>query len=179
MSGLTCQTCKPAPLTIVSLGYFDENLRTIIHDLKFYGLKPVAATLGYKLADVILESVPLDYFDAIVPVPLHYSRLEKRGFNQAEEIALSIGACLNIPVYSNLLIMTRKTKQQARLSASERILNVCDAFTVKDETGILQGKKILLVDDVTTTGATLLENCKALKAAGAGKVISAVAATAV
>lgn len=176
---LSCRECRTSPMVIFSLGYFDNRLQSIIHDLKFRGLKPLAAGLGRGLADLITPVADRVKADYIVPVPLHDSRRLGRGFNQAEEIAREISARLDVSLQTELLFAVRKTRQQARLPAAQREANVRGAFAVDDELGILQGKRVILVDDVTTTGATLRENARVLKRAGAKRIFGAVAATAV
>jgi ComF family protein len=176
---LSCRDCRSSPMIVFSLGYFDARIRTIIHDLKFGGLKPLAAGLGRGLADLIVPFVDRLKADFVIPVPLHESRRLSRGFNQAEEIAREISRRLDIPLETDILFNARKTKQQAKLPAARRAANVRGAFAVDDPNGILKGKRAILVDDVTTTGATLRENARVLKRAGAGKIIGAVAATAV
>jgi ComF family protein len=176
---LYCRECRSSPMVMFSLGYFDDHLQSIIHDLKFHGLKPLAAGLGRGLADLIVPVADRVKADLVIPVPLHESRRLGRGFNQAEEIAREISRQLNVSLQSDLLFATRKTKQQARLPAAQREANVRGAFAVDDENGVLKGKRIILVDDVTTTGATLRENARVLRQAGAGKIVGAVAATAV
>lgn len=166
-------------MVIFSLGYFDDRLKTIIHDLKFHGLKPLGTGLGRGLAELIAPRMDRIKADFIIPVPLHESRRLGRGFNQAEEIARETSRLLGIPLVSDLLYCDRKTRQQARLSAAEREVNVRGAFAVDDDGPMLSGKRIILVDDVTTTGATLRENARMLKLAGAGRIFGAVAATAV
>ena len=166
-------------MIIFSVGVFEANLKTILHDLKYSGLKPLAATLGGKLADTMLRNIEALKIDLILPVPLHPSRLAQRGFNQAEEIARGVSGCLNIPLETELLYSTRKTKHQARLPADRREANVRGAYAVDDDGGLLQGKTVLLIDDVTTTGATLRENEKILREASAKKVIGAVVASAI
>lgn len=175
---LRCRECRSSPPIIFSLGYFDDRLQSIIHDLKFRGLKPLAAGLGRGLAEKIAPFAGRVRADLILPVPLHESRRLGRGFNQAEEIAREISRRLEIPLRSDLLYNVRKTKQQAKLPAAEREANVRGAFAVDDDEGIIKGKRIILVDDVTTTGATLRENARMLKLAGARKIFGAVAATA-
>ena len=177
-AGKSCPTCRPAPLTIISLGYYDAGLQAIIHDLKFYGFRPLANQLGAKLAANIEKANVVDKIDAIIPVPLHPTRLLMRGFNQAEEIALAIGRKLGLPVIGDLLYLTRRTRQQARLSATERVINVRGAYAAGKKRDIIIGKAVLLVDDVTTTGATLRETARVLKKAGVKSIIAAVAATA-
>jgi ComF family protein len=166
-------------MIIFSVGVYEANLRTILHDLKYSGLKPLAATLGAKLADTISRNIETLKIDLILPVPLHPSRLAQRGFNQAEEIARSVSGLLKIPLETEILYATRKTKHQARLPADRREANVRGAYAVDDDKGFLQGKTILLIDDVTTTGATLRENEKVLRDAYAKKVIGAVVASAI
>jgi competence protein ComFC len=166
-------------MVIFSLGYFDDRLKAIIHDLKFHGLKPLGAGLGRGLAQLIAPRVDRIKADFIIPVPLHESRRLGRGFNQAEEIAREISRLLDTPLIPDVLYCVRKTRQQAKLPAAEREVNVRGAFAVDDEEGMLKGKRIILVDDVTTTGATLRENARMLRRAGSGKIFGAVAATAV
>ncbi len=178
-NSLRCSSCGVSTPAVFSLGYFDSHLQTILHDLKFAGLKPLAGPLGRKLARLITDWTNMPTIDFIVPVPLHSSRQYARGFNQAEEIAREIGLCLGIRLLVDVLYSTRKTRQQARLPAARRPANVRGAFAVDDETEMLKGKTVLLVDDVTTTGATLRENSRVLEEASVKRVIAAVAATAV
>lgn len=178
-TNITCPICRKRPVPIFSLGYFDDRLRAIIYDLKFGGLKPLGRPLGNKLASIIAHFDLAPGIKAIVPVPLHPSIIAERGFNQAEEIAQGVSAGLERPCLSNLLTTTRKTKQQSKLSGSEREQNVRGAFAVRDRENFPAGETLLLVDDVTTTGATLMENIRVLREAGAGRIIAAVAAMAV
>jgi ComF family protein len=175
---LRCQHCQKQTMPIFSLGYHEGDVRTLVHDLKFQGLKPLAGPLGYKLAELIYTYDGKLKIDFIIPVPLHSGRKYQRGFNQAEEIAKAMGHKSGIQVLPEALYLTRRTRQQARLPAAQRYLNVKDAFAVDIDSKIIYDKTILLVDDVTTTGATLLENTRVLKSAGAKKVVAAVVATA-
>jgi ComF family protein len=165
-------------MAIFSLGYFDKQLQTILHDLKYNGLKPLAIPLGQKLANVIGAMEDKLKVDFILPVPLHGSRQYKRGFNQAEEIGRALAQELGLPIYNDILHVTRKTRQQARLPAHQREANVRGAFAIDDPKELIVGKNILVIDDVTTTGATLRENERILKQASATKIVAAVAATA-
>lgn len=177
--GTRCKDCGNDSITVWSLGYFESNLRDVIHYLKFDYLKPLANKIGEKLGGKLIEHDYLKKIDLIVPVPLHPSRYYERGFNQAEEIARAISHLTGLSLNSDVLYSTRKTRQQAKLKGHEREVNVKGAFAVDDPDGILKQKSILLVDDVTTSGATLRENTKVLKEASAGKITAAVAATAV
>lgn len=108
--------------------------------------------------------------DCIVPVPLHPSKRRKRGFNQAELLALALGEKTNIPVRL-LLKKKKKTKDQKNLSKNQRIKNVADAFAVNENAlGENIPESVLLLDDVSTTGSTLTACAKALKASGVSRV---------
>jgi ComF family protein len=113
-----------------------------------------------------------DGFDALVPVPLHSGRLMERGFNQAELLAQAVGELKNIPVLPALQ-RVRETGQQAKLEKSLRIQNMEDAFQTAER---VKGLRLLLVDDVCTTGATARACIKALLNAGAKSVSLLVAA---
>jgi ComF family protein len=93
----------------------------------------------------------------ILPVPLHKKKLMQRGYNQSEQYAIGLGRAMRIPVNPNILIRTRFTETQTRKSRFKRWQNVSEMFALK-ESFLLEGKHILLVDDVITTGATL-ESC--------------------
>lgn len=94
--------------------------------------------------------------DMIIPVPLHPRRYAERGFNQSEEIAKAFSVLLHIPVESKILVRRRYTKQQAKLHRDERLENMADAFGIREEKKkALAWKRVLLVDDVFTTGSTM------------------------
>ncbi len=110
--------------------------------------------------------------DLVVPVPLYRHRFNWRGFNQAEEIARCVSERLGVD-YANVLLRTRNTKQQARLKdRKERFENIRGAFVVKKmlRDGFVRDKRVLLVDDVWTSGATMRECGRVLRKAGAGRV---------
>lgn len=177
-TGTSCPYCGEDALTVFSLGVYDDILRSILHDLKFGCLKPLATVIGAQLAVLINDKRHSLKFDMIVSVPLHSTSLYSRGFNQAEEIAREIGRCLDIPCCPDVLFLTRRTRRQSRLSAAQREANVRGAYAVAEPEAIT-GRSLLLVDDITTTGATLRETVRVLKAAGAGRVTAAVGATVV
>lgn len=109
--------------------------------------------------------------DFVVPVPLHPSRRRERGFNQAEDLSIHIG----LPVVPALR-RVRRTSAQADLPASQRHRNVKDAFAVRDTAGVLDGKIVVLIDDVSTTGATLDACARALKEGGVREIRALTAA---
>ena len=102
--------------------------------------------------------------DVLVPVPLHFSRVKERGYNQSELLANELGKLLGLPINNSTLQRIRKTKSQMRLGAEERHKNVIGAFACADKQ--LVNQKVLLIDDVCTTGSTLDACAAALKQAG-------------
>ena len=134
----------------------------LVHSLKYRGYLPV---VGKVMAPLMARSLDSDRFDGVVPVPLHRSRLAKRGFNQAELMAGSVAERINAPLLDKLRVV-RRTRDQVELSAGERRANVAGAYASR---GPVAGR-LLLVDDVFTTGATLSECAGALRKAGASEV---------
>ncbi len=146
--------------------YYGRPIRGLIRAFKFQGIK----ILGEYLADDmirLLESRCHKPYDLIIPVPLHPARLYERGFNQAEVLAQLISQHTSIPLNTNILRRTRRTKQQAKLSRSKRAKNLKNAISAQ---GDLTGKRILIVDDVITTGSTICSCAEALKACGAAEI---------
>lgn len=151
-----------------SFGAYDGPLRKLIHLFKYSGMKP----LGKWLAGLLNRALPLDeegeHFDAIVPVPLHWRRRWQRGFNQSAILARFVARDRGIPVI-RALRRVRPTATQAGLTNSNRRKNVTGAFRASSSAH-LRGKRILLIDDVMTTGSTGASCAAALKRAGAASV---------
>jgi len=138
----------------------------LVHTLKYGGYLRIVERVMAPLMAGVLSSCPRgNRFNAVVPVPLHRSRLAKRGFNQAELMARGVARRINAPVLDKLKVV-RRTKDQVELSAGERQANVAGAFASR---GPVVGR-ILLIDDVFTTGATLSECARVLRKAGAGEI---------
>lgn len=156
-----------------SFMYFTKGSKYqgLIHHLKYHGLKEIGFMLG-KMYGSELSSTPYSGADMIIPVPLHPRKKRKRGFNQSEWIALGLGESLGIPVRNSILKRNQNTPTQTRKSRFERWQNVERAFVV-DETEPLENKKIILVDDVITTGATLEACANALKRSANVKIFIA------
>src|SRR5262249_8541556 len=108
---------------------------------------------------------------AIVPVPLHWSRRLRRGYNQAQALAHGLGSRLALPVVTSCMRRIRATPYQSQQAPSSRLVNVRGAFRARPHP-VLKNATVLLVDDVMTTGATLSEAAKALRQAGAGRVVA-------
>lgn len=173
-SGCQCES----PISILwGCGVFDSFYRAFVHGLKYDGLLPLAGTAAEILAERISEQQHVTRIDVIVPVPLHWTRRRQRGFNQSELIAKVLGERLQLPVSSDLLERIRKTQDQIGLNAKERVENMRGAFATRSKVDA-SGMRVLLVDDVITTGATLCEAARELRDAGCKSVYAAVIAVA-
>ena len=158
----TCLDNKPPFDKIRYFGIYEGPLKESIHLLKFQGVK----RLSIPLAGLI-SSLVSDKYDAIIPVPLHTSKLREREFNQTALIGHHLSKALSTPLIMNALCKNRETKLQTDVSGKERRDNLRGAFSASGEIG---GISILLVDDVITTGATVTECSRVLKKAGALKI---------
>jgi ComF family protein len=137
--------------------------------LKFGGRAELARPLGRLMADLWRGEPRLGPVDGVLPVPLHWVRERRRGYNQALLLAKDFGRRTETPLWDGVLRRKRSTKPQTELGRESRRANVEGAFEVKRPERV-RGKSLLLVDDVCTTGATLEACARALKAAGARRV---------
>lgn len=165
-----CPECHAAPPPFDGLrsAFLYRGLAaSLIRGLKYRGVTALAPVMGSLLAEAALD-YDLEA-DIIVPVPLSGLRHRTRGYNQASELAKHLGLELDVPMRPRALERTRHTSPQARTSdARERRRNVQGAFRCEDPA--VEGNRILVIDDVTTTGATLAECADALCRAGAASV---------
>jgi ComF family protein len=163
--------------TTFALWRFEEGgaLQKVHHLLK-YGNRPAyGIALGKLIGEELRGLHPEGSVDLIVPVPLHAARFYERGYNQSTMLASGASFILQTPVCEGVLRRTRSTRTQTRLSREERWANVQEAFQVKLP-GEVRGRRILLIDDVLTTGATIACAAQALRGAGAASVSIAVLA---
>lgn len=149
-----------------SIGLYEGGLLETIHSFKYNGKVALARPLGEMMAQAITN--PYDYH-FIVPIPLHKKRLRERGFNQSLLLAREVGKRFGIQIEYTNLKRIRPTEPQINLKGKERLKNVKGAFAVTDG-GVFKGKRILLIDDVYTTGATVSECAKILRKARAGRL---------
>ncbi|UCD94701.1 MAG: ComF family protein, partial [Candidatus Zixiibacteriota bacterium] len=174
--GAPCPGClEEYALPVYALGHFVDPLKEIIHQFKYYGFQNLGKVLADRLVDKyfgFLDRLGLNY---LVPIPLHSYRQKSRGFNQASILSDIIGSRLDVPVETESLLKTHRTKDQAKLIPRRRAANIAGAFRISGER--LTGKTVAVVDDVVTTGTTVREAARVLTEAGAKPVaVIAVAA---
>lgn len=169
-SGILCSDCASRFLDIDgirSVFRFEGAVRQSILQFKYKNVKAMATPLA-QLMGQYLRAHPLPA-DALVPVPLHPRRLRERGYNQSSLLTGELSKFTSLPVVEKSLARLKNTPPQTRTkSAAERHRNIARAFACRDRR--LRGKRILLIDDVCTSGATLNACAVALKAAGAASV---------
>jgi ComF family protein len=155
---------------------YDISLEPLLYGLKYRSLEDIGVECGILLGQALQHQGWTEY-DVIVPVPLHASRMRERGYNQAEAIARGLSLALHVPIEALWIVRTRATTSQTRLSREERRTNVADIFDIHPRLRRQQrrtstslpctNKRILLVDDVVTTGSTLQASALVLLEAGA------------
>ena len=153
-----------------SFGAYTPRMSRAILSLKYGNVAPLGAWFARRLVSLI-ERQPGDFdADTVVPVPLDQGRMRERGYNQAELIAKPLARLIGIPFRSCLLVRTRPRPSQLRLTRRERWETVRGAYAAH-KTAQVDKLRVLLVDDVFTTGATLDACSRALKGAGAARVV--------
>ncbi len=144
-------------------------MREAVHALKFGGKTALANPLGDLMAEAGPAVLPVEVVDCLVPVPLHPTREAERGFNQSMLLARRVSRRWGIPVRPRALRRQRFTRPQTDLDADERRRNVRGAFALSRRAAV-DGRHVLLIDDVFTTGATVSECARVLLDAGAATV---------
>ncbi len=154
---------------------YSEAVRAAIHAYKYEGVRRLLDVFGGWLCQALSD---VDWrIDRVTAVPLHPKRLHERGYNQAALLAADLAAWYGWAFVPDALTRTRETASQAQLSAQERHQNVAGAFAARPS--IVEGQRVLVVDDVLTTGSTLSACAEALRAAGAAQVFGVTVAGAV
>jgi len=177
-SGIVCPSCIKWRAPSASSGQaqidgirspyrFDGVMRQAIHQLKYRNLRTLAAPLAKLLHNYLdNNTVP---GEVLVAVPLHPKRLKERGYNQSALLATELGKLTGLPVIEDFLVRQQPTPPQAKTaSVEERRNNVSEAFICRNDG--LRNRQVILIDDVSTSGATLNACAQALKAAGAASV---------
>lgn len=165
-------------LAVRSLGTFDDHYQKLIHRFKYGKKLPLGKRLAESLGRVVSETRSFTNYDLVIPVPLHRTRQRERGFNQSGVLAEGISKATGVSLVKDLLKRKRNTKDQTYLNALQRAENVKGAFVVKEPDRI-EGRTVILVDDVMTTGATLNECATILCEAGSGRIFAATIAVVV
>jgi len=153
-----------------SFAFYDRAMVRAILLLKFERMEPLAAWFAARLAEKVAQEGELLRADVIVPVPLHRLRQKERGYNQADLIARALAKRLRLPREPVLLMRTRPRPDKRVLSLEERWASVRGAFATRPGSQV-DNRRVLLVDDVMTTGATLDACSRALREAGAKTVL--------
>ena len=170
-----CRTRPPAFDRLHAVWSYTEPFDAVIRGLKFRRLE----YLGEQLAEELYIRLPrLAEAELVVPVPLHWARELERGYNQAERIARPLARRIGVPLVKALL-RRRRTRPQTSLDRTDRIDNLRGAFRPRNRRGgrgrAIDGRTVILVDDVVTTGATLDAASRSLKEAGATRVLAVAA----
>jgi ComF family protein len=173
-----CPECRGVPLGFdraVRLGPYRGRLREAVLRTKVLAGEGLAELLGRVLVESRGAALRAAGADLVAPVPLHWWRKWRRGFNQAEAVAREVAYELGVPFTADLLRRVRWTAQQAQPTREARRENVKGAFRIRRSARVA-GRAVMLVDDVLTTGCTLGEAARVLRAAGATRVAVAVLA---
>ena len=147
-----------------ALLYYEPHseIARIIYDLKYHDRPDIGEDLGRLMANEMQIAHFFDGIDLLLPVPLSKKRLRQRGYNQSEQLAIGISDITHLPIVTKALRRKHFVKSQTQLSRHERQENVAEVFELRDIT-MIQDKHILLIDDICTTGATLLACTEALR----------------
>jgi ComF family protein len=185
-----CRTLQPEPLSfcctcgrstsiawVYSLGTYDQYYSKLIQAFKYKPRPGLGSLLGAMVSEKLRTFPHLRQIEMVCAVPIHPSKRRRRGFNQSEILAEAIAGSLGLPHRRRALVQPSETADQIGLSVVERVANVHDAYLVPDGCEV-SGLSVLLVDDVTTSGATLNSAATALKRAGAARIAATTVAMA-
>jgi ComF family protein len=174
-AAVRCIDCLVDPLPVewcVAWGHYRGALAKVLHALKFQRHDFLATPLAMLMVELLAARGDMA-FDAVVPVPMHRSKLRRRGYNQAELLARALARALRLPCEPRLLVRAEERATQSKLNRLERRVNVRGAFEASPRAA---GRSLLLVDDVCTTGETLRACAVALTSRKASRVCAVVVA---
>lgn len=144
------------------LYYEGGAISDILHRIKYKGRKDIAVVFGRAFGEELIKSKYYQHIDYLIPVPLHSNRLRTRGFNQSESICKGLSESMDVPLQTDIFRRIIDTDTQTQLNKKQRQNNLKGAFQLVDKQ-VLEGKHILLVDDVLTTGSTIEECVRQLR----------------
>lgn len=169
--GETFESCDRNKLSyIVAPLYYEGIIREAVRRYKFKDWRGAAAVFSSILGEYIKTFDTLKTFDAVIPVPLSRERMRERGFNQSEPLAYAVSEGCGVPTDTGILLKIKNTGHQSLSNPRERFENVRGAYKVN---GDVRDKRIIIVDDIYTTGATMRECADTLISAGATEIIGA------
>lgn len=154
---------------IISPFFYKGRLSELIKDMKFKGSSAYADVLSQLMCSFLNDVTQLADFDCVVPVPLSKRRLTERGYNQSALLAKPFAEFFGLSMREDLLFKIRETERQSRVSVELKYTNLKDAFRAEEA---VKNKRILLLDDICTTGSTLRECAVTLKSAGAQSIVA-------
>jgi ComF family protein len=161
--------CGPDLEAVAAVGRHEGALREAIHGLKYGRRRGLAVPLGHLLVRRLDATLAEWWPDLVIPVPMHWRARLRRGFNQSELLAEEVAASARLRHDRAALVKVRPTPSQVGLSGDQRRKSLHGAFSVRDP-AVVRGRTLLLLDDVCTTGTTLQECARALRAAGAARI---------
>lgn len=171
--GEYCFGCMRHPKSFVSgaalLNYNEVSAQSMVQ-IKYKNKREYLDFYSREMADKLGRKIAQMNGEALIPVPVHPERLRKRGFNQAQELAVRLSKLTKIPLCTDLLIRTKKTLPQKELTPGQRLKNLEQAFSVREGSAFCSLKSAILVDDIYTTGSTIEACTRMLHKAGIGKI---------
>lgn len=166
-----CEGCTDKKLYFkrgVTLFLYNDAVRKSIYRFKYANRREYSAFYGEEICRHLGNEIEGFHADALIPVPLHKKRMRKRGYNQAELLAVEIGRRMKLPVQSRILVRERNTKALKIMTRAERENNLKKAFKIRENDVKLD--TVIVVDDILTTGSTINEVSKVLKENGIGNI---------
>lgn len=139
-----------------------SEMAQIVYELKYHDRPDIGEDMGRLMANEMQLAHYFDHIDILLPVPLSRKRMRQRGYNQSEQLAIGIGDITGLPIARKVLKRKHFQQSQTKLSRQERQENVSDMFVLKDGSS-LENKHVLLIDDICTTGATLIACADAIR----------------